>query len=150
MFPFFFPSKISLKIEISLISIFKEIFEGKKNGNISAEALYSTESVFIAWQGEGGRMKDFFWGDHMVFRRNEQSVKGVCGKLTSNQMPMREDHKNITEPCGTYNQRPVTPPPPPPPRKKVITGSSPLVLIYLIWIYQETLISLIFSQATEN
>ena len=30
-------------------------------------------------------MKDFFWGDHMVFRRNEQSVKGVCGKLTSNQ-----------------------------------------------------------------
>ena len=75
-------------------------------------------------------MKDFFGGDHMVFRRNEQSVKGVCGKLTSNQMPMREDHKNITEPCGTYNQRPVTPLPSP--RQKVITGSSPLVLIYLI------------------
>ena len=104
MFPFFFPSQISLKIEISRY--------------LSPDG------------GRGGRMKDFFGGDHMVFRRNEQSVKGVCGKLTSNQMPMREDHKNITEPCGTYNQRPVTPPPPP--RQKVITGSSPLVLIYLI------------------
>lgn len=83
MFPFFFPSKISLKIEISRY--------------LSPDG------------GRGGRMKDFFGGDHMVFRRNEQSVKGVCGKLTSNQMPMREDHKNITEPCGTYNQRPVTP-----------------------------------------
>lgn len=87
MFPFFLPSKISLKIEISR---------------------------YLSPDGGrgGGRMKDFFWGDHMVFRRNEQSVKGVCGKLTWNQMPMREDHKNITEPCGTYNQRPVTPPSP--------------------------------------
>ena len=58
MFPMIFPSKISLKIEISR---------------------------YLSPDGEGGGEDEgFFWGDHMVFRRNEQSMKGVCGKLTSN------------------------------------------------------------------
>ena len=122
MFPFFFPSQISLKIEISRY--------------LSPDG------------GRGGENEGFFLGGSHGFQEKRTECEGGLRKIDlqsdANERRSQKYYRAL------WDLQPKTCDPPPPPRQKVITGSSPLVLIYLIWRYQETLISLIFSQATEN